>query len=104
LISKGIVSDEDWKEIKEKIRFDFVKDNHFAELKDSEILMSRLQNLQQVDVFVGKYFSKKWVQKKVLQMDDEEIDEQDDEMKEEMGSTPDPELPNIPTGEEDKPK
>lgn len=104
LIAKGIVSNDDWKEIKEKIRFDFVKDNHFAELKDSEILMSRLQNLQQVDVFVGKYFSKKWVQKKILQMDDEEIEEQDDEMEEEMGSNPDPELPNIPTGEEDKQK
>lgn len=83
LIAKGIVDETNWEEIRQFIRFDFNKDNHFAELKDTDILNNRLAVLAQVDPLVGKYFSKKWVQKKVLRMTDEDIKEIDKEIKEE---------------------
>jgi hypothetical protein len=83
LISKGIIGLSDWEENKIKIRFDYIQDNHFAELKDIEVLQMKLAALQQVDTFSGKYFSKKWVQTNVLHMDEDEIDEIAKDIKEE---------------------
>ena len=77
LILKGIITDEDWKDIGSNIRFDFMRDNYFAELKENEILQGRLATLQQIDQFVGKYYSIEWVRKNVLQQTDEDIKEID---------------------------
>lgn len=75
LIAKGIIRAEEWVEIKQYIHFDFQKDNYFTELKENEILMQRLATLQQIDMYVGRYFSTEWVQKNVLQQSDEDIKE-----------------------------
>ena len=83
LISKGIIQLSDWEENKIKIRYDYIQDNHFAELKDIEVLQMKLAALQQVDQFSGKYFSKAWTQRNVLHMKEEEIDEIAKEIKEE---------------------
>ena len=80
LILKGICTEEEWEEFKEAVRYNFQKDNNFEELKQSEILMGRIQLLTMVDPFVGKYFSTEYVQKKILQMTDEEIDEMQDQI------------------------
>ena len=77
LILKGVINAEDWDDLKGDIRFDFVKDNYFSELKENEIIQSRLTALQNIDPFVGKYYSIEWVKKNVLQMTDEDIDEID---------------------------
>jgi hypothetical protein len=66
LALKGICSIDEWEEMKEKIHYDFLKDNNFAELKEAELLSSRLQLMQQIDPYVGVYFSKSWVKKNVL--------------------------------------
>ena len=63
--------------MKNDIQFDFVRDNHFTELRDAEILREKLQTLEQVSQFVGDYFSKEWVQKNVLYLDDEDIEKID---------------------------
>ena len=73
LIAKGVLTHEGWEEIRSKIKFDYQKDNHFSELKDAEIMNNRLQSLQAIDPFVGKYFSKAWVQTNILHMNEEEI-------------------------------
>jgi len=75
LIAKGILNEDDWLEIKNKIQFDFQRDNYFAELKDNEILMTRLAALQQIDLYVGKYYSIEWVAKNVLMQSDDDIKE-----------------------------
>jgi hypothetical protein len=75
LITKGICTEEEWKEFKEDIFYDFKKDNNFTELKEAELLQNRLAVLQVIDPFVGRYFSVEWVRRKVLMMDDDEIDE-----------------------------
>lgn len=92
LIAKGVIKEEEWKDIKQKIKFDFSRDNHFTELKEAEILVNRLNALNTVAPYIGTYFSKKWAQKKVLRLTDQEIDEMQKEM--------DAEPPPTPPGEE----
>ena len=82
LILKGIVTDQDWLDMKEKIIVDFMRDNHFTELKDAEILRERIQTLDQMNQYIGDYFSKEWVMKNVLRFTDDDIEQmakQDDE-------------------------
>jgi hypothetical protein len=83
LIAKGLIRADEWDEIKQKIRYNFQRDNHFTELKDSEILNNRVQALQLIDPYLGKYYSKEWVQKNVLRMDDETIVEMSAQIKKE---------------------
>jgi hypothetical protein len=75
LILKGIITEQDWDTWKNDIQIDFVRDNHFTELKDSEILRERLSTLDQVSQYVGEYFSREWVMKNVMMMSDEDIEE-----------------------------
>ena len=75
LILKGIITPEEWPEIQQNLRYDFMEDNHFEELKQAEILQNRLQLLRDIDEYRGTYYSKIWVQKNVLQMTEDEIKE-----------------------------
>src|SRR6056300_309179 len=74
LILKGIVTQEDWDMMKNDIVVDYVRDNHFTELRDAEMLRERLQTLDQISNYVGEYFSKEWIQKNVLQITEEGIE------------------------------
>ena len=75
LVAKNVVTVDDWKEIEKKISIQFVNDNSFEELKEAELLSGRMQLLQQVDPFVGKWLSPEFVYKKILRFDDEDIKE-----------------------------
>jgi len=77
LVLKGIFNSEEWDSISSKIFFEFSKDNYFAELKDAEILTQRLNTLQLIDPYVGRYYSMRWVRKNVLKQTDEDIEEID---------------------------
>ena len=81
---KGICTREEWDHFKEDIYYDYKKDNNFTELRDAELLTSRLQLLATVDPYLGRYFSSKWVKKTVLHMTDEEIEDMQEEMAEEQ--------------------
>lgn len=80
LIAKGIIRPDEWDGIKQNIRYSFTKDNYFTELKDNEILLQRIQMLQQLDPYVGKYYSHEWIRRNVLRQDDEEIKDNDAQM------------------------
>lgn len=88
LVSKGILSLEDWEEIKSKIVYDFLKDNYFTELKELEILQQRMSVLQLADPYIGKYFSMDTAKKKILRQNDEEIKEEDKQMRKEKEENP----------------
>jgi hypothetical protein len=75
LIMKGICTEQDWESWKNSINVDYLRDNHFTELKDNEILQDRLSTLDAISSYVGEYFSREWVMKNVMQMTDEDIDE-----------------------------
>lgn len=80
LMLKNIVTQEEWDRERYNIRFDFIEDNHFAELKNSEIMAERLNRLSAIDNYVGRYYSIDWVRKNVLMQTEEEIAELDKEM------------------------
>ena len=84
LILKGVITEDEWNEIKHDLWFEFTDDAYFAEIKNSEIWKERITNLSQVNEFIGTYFSKNWVQKNVLQMSDDEIEEMDKEIQDEV--------------------
>ncbi len=85
LVLKGILTVEDWEEIRESIIYDFNDDNHFYEMKEGELLKDRVEQLAGVSDYIGTYFSIEWIRKNVLhqtQLEMEEIDRQiDDERK-----------------------
>ena len=82
-VLKGICTDDEWKEFKEHIFYDFIKDNNFSELKDAELVRERLSLLSNVDPYTGRYFSQAWIQRNVLRMTDDEIVEMQKEIDEE---------------------
>jgi len=75
LLLKGIIAADDWPMMQEHIQYDFLQDGHFAELKDAELLENRIQSLESIQSYVGTFFSKEYVLKKVLRMNDAEIDD-----------------------------
>jgi len=93
LILKGIITVQDWEEWKDDIYVDYIKDNHFTELKDAEILQNRLGLMNEVTQFVGDFFSKEWIQKNVLQMSEEDIEDMKKQIdaEEKAGEIPDAE-------------
>ena len=101
LILKNIVTPEDWEVMSDHIQYDFLYDNQFAELKESEMLQSRLGNLATIEPYIGKYFSTEYVRKKVLRQTDSEIIEIDMQIEDEIskGILPDPSTIDPITGE-----
>jgi hypothetical protein len=83
LVLKQIMSIEDFALIQQKIKFEFAKDNHFTELKNSEIIEGRVNVARDVQEMVGKYYSNNWVRKEILKQSDEEIEAMDKEIAEE---------------------
>src|SRR5210317_2666832 len=73
LLLKGICTQEDWKSWKESIAFDYIEDNYFSELKQSEMIRERFDLLGSVQDYVGKYLSHEWVAKNVLRMSEEDM-------------------------------
>jgi hypothetical protein len=90
LILKKVCTDEEWRDFKEEIYYDWKKDNNFNELKEAELLTSRLSLLQLVDPYVGRYYSIEWVKKNVLQHEDEEIEEIQKQIDQELAENPPP--------------
>jgi len=101
LILKNIVSPDDWEVMRDHIQYDFLYDNQFAELKESEMLQSRLGNLAQIEPFIGKYYSTEYVRKRVLRQTDQEIIEIDTQIEDEIqkGIIPDPSTVDPITGQ-----
>ena len=80
LLLKGIIVEDDWFKIKEKITIDFKRDNYFSELKDFEILSARMEMIGKVGEFIGRYYSEKWVRRNILHQSDDDIETMDIEI------------------------
>lgn len=84
LLLKGIITEQDWEEIKNVIRFNFQQDAYFAEIKEGEVLRNRIDLLNSIQPYVGKYFSDEYVFKKVLRMTDKDVEQINKQNKEAM--------------------
>ena len=80
LILKGIITEDDWNMMKNDIVVDYIRDNHFTELRNSELLRERIQTLDAISNYVGEYFSKEWIKKNILHLSDEDIETMDKQM------------------------
>ena len=88
LLLKGVIAPEDWPQIQEHIQYDFLQDGHFSELKDAELLNDRIQTLDSIQSYIGTFFSKEYVLKKVLRMNDAAIDEMNQQIRKELDTDP----------------
>jgi len=112
LTLKGIIKESDWDEMVSQLAFQFAKDSHFTELKESEILKDRLQTARDAEDFVGKYYSREWVRKKILRQTEDDVEQIDKQISAEqaagliapVGAETGGELaPQMPMGEQPPP-
>jgi len=101
LILKNIVTPEDWNKMEDHIQYDFLYDNQFAELKETEMIQGRLGNLAQIEPYIGKFYSTEFVRKRILRQTDQEIEEIDMQIEDEIqkGILPNPAEVDPITGE-----
>ena len=83
---KGVITLEDWDNMVQLIQYDFLQDGHFAELKRAEMMESQMTALQNVESYIGTFFSKKWVQNTVLRLTDLEIEDMQKQINKEAGT------------------
>ena len=86
LILKGVITPEDWDDMKEHIQYDYLYDNHFTELKNLEMMTEKLNVLQQMDPYIGKYFSVEYIRTQILGQTESEMEEIDIEMADDIKS------------------
>ena len=96
LVLKGVMTIEEFHNIKELIQYDFLQDGHFTELKEAELMENKLQTLQSIESYVGTFFSKKWVQNNVLRLTDLEIEDMQKQINKEAGIEPEDGGVNVP--------
>jgi hypothetical protein len=88
LILRGVIAEDEWEEIKEQINFRFQKDNFFSELKNTEILMNRVQTALAIEPLLGKYFSVENVAKNIFKFSNEEVEKMEEQMEQEYADHP----------------
>ena len=98
LLLKNIITPEDWEVMNEHIQYDFIYDNHFAELKETELLTERINMATLAEPYVGRYYSQDYIRRKILRQTDQDIIDQDKIIKREIkkGIIPDPNAPIDP--------
>jgi len=89
LVLKGVMTIEEFHNIKELIQYDFLQDGHFTELKEAELMKEKLDTLSQVEAYVGTFFSKKYVQQHILRLTDREIEQMQNEINKEANADTD---------------
>ena len=101
LILKNIVTPEDWEVISDHIQYDFLYDNQFAELKETEMMNERLGTLATIEPYIGRFYSSEFVRRRILRQTDAEIIEIDEQIEQEIadGTIPDPNAIDPITGE-----
>lgn len=101
LILKGVITKEDWEYLQYSIRYNFRKDSYFTETKENETLTARLNLVTAADPYIGKYFSRHYVQKSIMRMSEEEIEDMNAEMDNEKAMNPEAAMPTQVTTQVD---
>ena len=84
LILKGVITPEDWEDMKEHIQYDYLYDNHFTELKNIEMLNEKLGVIAAMEPYMGRYFSTEYVRTEILKQSEVEKREMDDQMSDDI--------------------
>ena len=75
LVLKNVMELADWEQISPYVRFDFIKDNYFMEIKDQQVMQARADLCNNYQPFVGLYYSHQWIKKNILRQSDAEIEQ-----------------------------
>ena len=81
LVAKNIINIKDWADLRQGIRFDYLEDNHYSELKDAELLTQRVTLLTQIEPFIGRFYSDEWIKRNLLRFNDDDIAAMDKQIK-----------------------
>ena len=100
MILKGVIAPEEWDSMQGDITYSFLQDGYFAELKHSEMMRERVQLAQQLEGYVGKYFSNEYIRTKILKQNETEIEEIDKQIEEEGSEGQTEEVPVITPNKE----
>ena len=84
LITKGIIRPDEWEDMKQNIRFDFQEDNHFAELRENELINQRVDTLVKLEPYIGRFYSIDYIRRHVLMQSEEDIKEIDKQVQDEQ--------------------
>ena len=84
LVLKKVIADEDWHVVRDTLQYNFLQDGHFAELKESEMLLERLRLADAMRDYVGKYYSVEYIRKNVLRQYQRDIEDIDNQIKKEV--------------------
>jgi hypothetical protein len=84
LVLKAVITEEDWHTLRDHIQYNFLQDGHFAELKESEMLLERIRVANEVRDYVGKYYSVEFVRKHILKQTDRDMEDIDNQIKQEI--------------------
>ena len=80
LLAKNVLKIQDWILIQEKINFIYSSSNEYSEIKNNQIITMRVEAANAATQLVDNgYYSKKWVQKNILRLTDEDIQEIDND-------------------------
>ncbi len=88
LLLKGVVAEDDWPNIRDNISYTYLKDGHYAEMRDMDLLRDRMDMLNTMEPFIGQWFSKQYVQKQVFRMSDDEIENMQKQIDQETPEEP----------------
>jgi hypothetical protein len=83
---KGIMTEKDWNDLEQDIRFDWNKDSYFTELKQNEIMREKVDMMNIMANYVGQFYSAKWIRKNILKQTEDEIAEINKQIQEEQAS------------------
>ena len=106
LILKGVIAEEDWPSIRDNITYKYLKDGHYAEMRDMDLLRDRLDILNTIEPFIGEWFSKEYVQRHVFRMSEEEMKKMQNQIEDEPPPAGEEEPPpeGVPPEEEPPPE
>jgi hypothetical protein len=83
VLLKNIITPDDWNGIKEVLFLDYLKDSYYVETKNAELRKQRSGELNELEKYIGKYYSHYWIRSQVLGMTEGEMKEMDKQMTEE---------------------
>jgi protoheme ferro-lyase len=83
VLLKNIITPDDWNGIKEVLFLDYLKDSYYVETKNAELRKQRSGELNELEKYIGKYYSHYWIRSQVLGMTEGEMREMDKQMTEE---------------------
>ena len=83
LILKNVIHTSEWPKLRDTMRFNYAMDNHFAELKEQELIQDRLNMMRDAEDLVGRYYSKQYVKDHILRLTPDEQDRIEKEIEKE---------------------